>query len=54
MITVGKVSTKIDFQENEVMPLLHGTRQFISPKQAKIFHQLIGLIDQQFTLKLRR
>ncbi len=27
MITVGKVSTKIDFQENEVMPLLQGALQ---------------------------
>ncbi len=27
MITVGKVSTKIDFQENEVRPLLHRTLQ---------------------------
>ncbi len=28
MITEGKVSTNIDFQENEVIPLLHGTLQF--------------------------
>ncbi len=29
MITEGKVSTNMDFQENEVMPLLHGTPQFM-------------------------
>ncbi len=29
MISVGKVFTKIDFQENEVMPLLHGSLQFV-------------------------
>ncbi len=30
MITVDKVSMKIDFKENEVMSLLHGTLQLIS------------------------
>ncbi len=30
MITVDKVSMKIDFNENEVMSLLHGTLQLIS------------------------
>ncbi len=29
MITVGEVSTKIDFPENEVMSLLHGTPQLL-------------------------
>ncbi len=29
MIAVGKVSLYIDFHENEVMPLLHGTLQFM-------------------------
>ncbi len=27
MITVHTISMKIDFQENEVMPLLHGALQ---------------------------
>ncbi len=27
MITVGEVSMNIDFQENEVIPLLHGSLQ---------------------------
>ncbi len=27
MITKGKVSMKVDFQENENMPLLHGALQ---------------------------
>ncbi len=27
MITVGTISMKMDFQENEAMPLLHGTLQ---------------------------
>ncbi len=30
MITVCKVSIKIDFQRNEVMPLLHGALQLCS------------------------
>ncbi len=30
MITEDKVSMKIDFQENEVMPLLHGALQLFS------------------------
>ncbi len=29
MITVGKISINIDLQENNVMPLLHWTLQFI-------------------------
>ncbi len=29
MITEGKVYTNIDFQENELMPLLHGTLQLL-------------------------
>ncbi len=28
MITVSKVSLKIDFLENEVMPLLHGALHY--------------------------
>ncbi len=36
MITVGKVFMKIDFQENEVMPLLHGALQFLCIREKSI------------------
>ncbi len=34
MITVSKVSMNIDFQENEIMPLLHGTLQLCTEYEA--------------------
>ncbi len=40
LINVGKVSRKIDFQENEVMPLLHGALQlyFVVYKVGLIYY----------------
>ncbi len=50
MITVGKVSKKIDFLENEVMPLLHGTLQlYPSPQIALVsvtFSRLIWIWNE--------
>ncbi len=50
MITVCKVSTKINFQENEVMSLLHGALQFYCEKIAiwcvqLLVYEWLGLKD---------
>ncbi len=40
MTTEGKVYTNIDFQENEVMPLLHGTLQlFYMYRNTCVIHE---------------
>ncbi len=64
MITVGKVSTNIDFQENEVIPLLHVTLQMFDKclpsvyvkhtaniwKMLKYFTNVQQLFDKHFLL----
>ncbi len=37
MITLDKVSMRIDFQENEVMPLLHGALQLFFESLIKFY-----------------